>query len=186
MYSVNHPMHCLSFLLALKAHLDVEVEVDVQDVVKKSTKNKLSQNEKDTKNKTKSIPSKISKTGVVGRRTEGLHLMTTLALTYAHMSRKTVLALEVRTLFTSIDMCTYHMFFHILLIQKENYNKIRIFIYFPIPLFSFFSDLRTASYLLFHTCRLTFHKNVLVLIAPSLTDLDLSFSYIAYTGAEVK
>ena len=99
MYSVNHPMHCLSFLLALKAHLDVEVEVevDVQDVVKKSAKNKLSQNEKDNKNKTKSIPSKISKTGVVGRRTEGLHLMTTLALTYAHMSRKTVLALEVRT-----------------------------------------------------------------------------------------
>ena len=137
------------------------------------------------KNKTKSIPSKISKTGVVGRRTEGLHLMTTLALTYAHMSRKTVLALEVRTLFTSIDMCTHHTFFHILLIQKENYNKIRIFIYFPFSLFLFFSDLRIASYLLLHTC-LLFHKSVLVLTAPSLTDLDLSLSYIAYTGAEVK
>ena len=47
-------MHCLSFLKALKEHLDVEVEVEVE-VVGKLAKNKLSQNERDEKNKKKNI-----------------------------------------------------------------------------------------------------------------------------------
>ena len=106
-------MHCLSFLKALKEHLDVEVEVEVdaQEIAKKSKTNKLFHNEKDKKNKMKVISSQTTHIGVVGKRTEGLHLMTTLALTYAHLSRNTVLTLEVRTLFLSIDMCTCRTFY---------------------------------------------------------------------------
>ena len=104
-------MHCFSFLKALKEHLDVEVEVDAPEIAKKSNSNKLFQNEKDQKNKMKIISSKIPHIGVVGKRTEGLHLMTTLALTYAHLSRNTVLTLEVRTLFLYARAKVFSTFF---------------------------------------------------------------------------
>ena len=99
-------MHCLSFLKALKEHLDVEVEVEVE-VVGTLAKNKLSQNERDEKNKKKNILKKTPQTGHVGTRTDGLHLMTTLALTYAHMSRNTVLTLEVHNLNFHIHFIIY-------------------------------------------------------------------------------
>ena len=132
-------MHCFSFLKALKEHLDVEVEVDAPEIAKKSNSNKLFQNEKDQKNKMKIISSKIPHIGVVGKRTEGLHLMTTLALTYAHLSRNTVLTLEVRILFLFIDVCTCESFFYIFLLEEENSMKRRIFFFISISMFSYIS-----------------------------------------------
>ena len=77
-------MNCLAFVKALKGHLDVEDANRKQALLEKNSKKKLP-------------PKKTLVTGVVGTRTDGLQLMTTLALTHAHMSRSTVLMLEVRT-----------------------------------------------------------------------------------------
>ena len=81
-------MHCFNFLKLLHAHLDAEKNPE------KSEKN----------SKKKAPPKKIVTQGVVGTRTTGLQLMTTLALTYAHMSKMSVLVLEVRT---CVRICTF-------------------------------------------------------------------------------
>ena len=97
-FSAKHPMHCFNFLKLLHAHLDAEKNPE------KTEKN----------SKKKAPPKKIVTQGVVGTRTTGLQLMTTLALTYAHMSKMSVLVLEVRTFVRTCGYFHFAFFFLVL------------------------------------------------------------------------
>ena len=86
--SMQHPMNCLAFLKALNTHLRPEEKTKT-----------LAENDKKSKIIPKKMtPGPVPSPGVRGTRTEGLQSMTSLSLTHAHMSRNTVLMLEVRCL----------------------------------------------------------------------------------------
>jgi hypothetical protein len=87
--SAQHPMNCLAFMKALNAHLRPEEKN--KTVADNEKKNKM------TPKKTTPGPAPGPVPGVRGTRTEGFQSMTSLSLTHAHMSRNTVLMLEVRT-----------------------------------------------------------------------------------------
>ena len=72
---------------ALNAHLRPEEKN--KTIADNENKNKM------TPKKTPPVPGPVP--GVRGTRTEGLQSMTSLSLTHAHMSRNTVLVLEVHT-----------------------------------------------------------------------------------------
>ena len=82
-------MKCLAFLKLLNAHLRPEEKTKT-----------AADNDKKTKITPKKLPHGSGPgpnpgPGVRGTRTDGLQSMTSLSLTHAHMSRNTVLMLEV-------------------------------------------------------------------------------------------
>lgn len=99
-------MKCLAFLQLLNAHIRPEEKTKI-----------AADNDKKTKMTPKKLPHGPGPgpnpgPGVRGTRTDGLQSMTSLSLTHAHMSRNTVLMLEVRTYMCNSMYCVNAIFNH--------------------------------------------------------------------------
>lgn len=82
---MRHPMHCYNFLKSLNRHLSRDRDPGP-----------LSPTDKAAEKKGKKVSKKPAHSPIVrGVRSDALQLLTTLALTHAHLSRNTVLLLEV-------------------------------------------------------------------------------------------
>lgn len=102
-------MKCLAFLKLLNAHIRTEEKTKT-----------IADNDKKTKMTPKKLPhgpGPNPSPGVRGTRTDGLQSMTSLSLTHAHMSRNTVLMLEVRTCVCNSIYCVNAICNHIHLIE---------------------------------------------------------------------
>ena len=152
-------MHCHAFLKSLKRHLS-------QDLGPSSPTDRVT--EKKGKKPSKSAP--VPFVRVV--RSDALQLLTSLALTHAHLSRSTVLLLEVST-------CSSHT---TPLVRSIDLIWLTTLMSSPSSLlFCYPKHIHTLLH-----CMCSSPQDVLVQSLGSLTDLDLSFSYSSRTGAEVR